>query len=143
MPASAINAQVKRSAKTKSKFSPKRMKTIKLRVAVSSSIAGYCQEIEAEQFAHLPRSQRKLRSGIFCNAVIWLLHFAQRERGTDRLNFCSVNSGVLPRAEWASSCQARSSIFGNLYMTTLRKLPITRPKAVITAPQKNKFDGSR
>src|SRR6185437_2997377 len=71
---------------------------------------------------------------MFCNAVMGALQAGQAERGTTRLKRSFVGGAagsVAARSGPASSAHSsrhwRSIMIGTRWMTTLRKLPTTRP----------------
>src|SRR6185312_11994590 len=71
---------------------------------------------------------------MFCSAVMGALQAGQAERGTTRLKRSfvggtagSVAAGSGPASSAHSSRHWRSIMIGTRWMTTLRKLPTTRP----------------
>jgi hypothetical protein len=89
------------------------------------------------QFAHFPPSASQLTTGMFCSAVIGALQPGQAERGTIRLYGCGSSAfedasglaaGASPAASIAHSARSSFSIItGTRWITTLRKLPTSRP----------------
>ncbi|MNT69852.1 hypothetical protein D3C72_2081950 [compost metagenome] len=65
---------------------------------------------------------------MFSQARISWLQWGQREFGNTRLNTGPVGSAGRLNASRACSCQSRNIIFGRRWITTLRKLPISRPR---------------
>ncbi len=81
---SATRDQVKNRAATDGQCQPKRQTTAAERMRgrqFDDRIAG---EIGAPQFAHRPRSNSQLRTGMFCWARIGASQPGQAERGTIR-----------------------------------------------------------
>src|SRR5580704_7547120 len=72
---------------------------------------------------------------MFCSAVIGALQEGHAERGTIRLNGSRIAAGIVlaPESVATSSLHCwrhwRSSMIGRRWITTLRKLPTTRPNA--------------
>jgi hypothetical protein len=78
---------------------------------------------------------------MFSRAVIWWPQCGQRERGTSRLKGGFFSTGVAASAAVAFCCASASSssashwaciISGSRWMTTLRKLPTSRPTTPAT-----------
>jgi hypothetical protein len=79
-----------------------------------------------------PRSQSQLASGMFSYQAIAWPQEGQRERGVDSVIRGASGTGR-PSSSALSSRQPRSSISGRRWTTTLRKLPMHRPRTARSA----------
>src|SRR5690606_5110247 len=75
---------------------------------------------------HLPRCRSQETMGMFSAAPMRCPQDGQRERGTSRLKR-SVWGGGSPRSSAAWFAHSRSIMIGTRWITTLRKLPTSRP----------------
>jgi hypothetical protein len=122
---------------------PKRHATAANNTPVSSSTAGYCHEIGVPQARQRPRSARKLSSGMFSQAASEWPQRGQCERSTTMPG----GAAAAPSGKSSSSRLSRSHCHcrrrGRRRMTTLRKLPVSRPRAKALAAASAGCDARR
>ena len=132
MKVSAMSDQMSKQAAAAVGVTPKRNTAAMVSAPVRSSTVGYRAEIGAAQAEQRPRRNRKLKTGMFSDAVMGWPQAGHCERGVIRLYEGSSGGGP-PDSSAHCARQPRSSIFGSRWMTTFKKLPMHRPTMPLTS----------